>query len=53
MPASSLPTNVISHGGSLVINTLSPTFLDQKAQVVLRVNVAEAMPALAQWLLGS
>jgi NAD-dependent deacetylase len=50
-PAASLPEMAVEHGAHLIINNLSPTFLDSHADVVLRADVAEALPKIANLVL--
>jgi NAD-dependent deacetylase len=46
-PASHLPLTVVEHGGGVIIVNLAPTFADRIAEVVLRCDVAEALPKIA------
>lgn len=48
MPAASLPLYTLEHGGKLIINTLSPTYLDHQATLLIRQNVTEVVPKLAE-----
>ncbi|WP_299028402.1 NAD-dependent deacylase [uncultured Thermanaerothrix sp.] len=52
MPAAQLPLYTLEHGGRIVINTLSPTYLDRDAALVLRQNVLEVIPHVAARVLG-
>ncbi len=47
-PASQLPQMAISRGAKLIINTLSKTPLDQKAELLLPYDVVEIWPNLLQ-----
>jgi NAD-dependent deacetylase len=49
-PANQLPLYSLQHNASLIINTLSPTYLDEEAQVLLPGNVAEILPQIAAQL---
>jgi NAD-dependent deacetylase len=46
-PAAALPEMGFENGAALVINNLSPTHLDPRADVLLPLNVAEAIPQIA------
>lgn len=50
-PASSLPLTALQSGAKLIINTLSSTYLDQQADLVLPYGVAEVVPAITQKVL--
>ncbi len=50
-PAAALPELAVDHGAHLVINNLTPTFLDRRADVLLPVDVAEALPRIASLVL--
>jgi NAD-dependent deacetylase len=50
-PASNLPLLCCEHGGRLIINTLSPTYLDNRADVLLNMDVVEAIPEIAKILI--
>jgi NAD-dependent deacetylase len=45
-PACELPLSVARRGGRIVIVNLEPTYLDEQADVVLRADVASAIPAM-------
>ncbi len=45
-PAAGLPYIALQNGARLVINTLSETFLDDQADVLLRFDVARVLPAV-------
>lgn len=49
-PANSLPELSVSHGAKLIINNLSPTFLDTKADVLLPLDVTHAISGIYQIL---
>lgn len=46
-PAASLPELAVENGAHLIINNLSPTPLDGRADVLLPGNVAEILPKIA------
>lgn len=46
-PAAALPEICVDNGAGLIINNLSPTHLDARADVLLPLNVAEALPEIA------
>jgi NAD-dependent deacetylase len=50
-PAASLPEFAFENGARLIINNLSPTHLDTQADVLLPLDVAEALPELAKRIL--
>lgn len=50
-PAASLPQLSAEHGARLVINNLSPTFLDNSAVILLQMDVAEAIPQIVRRVL--
>lgn len=52
-PASHLPLMVHRHGGCLIIVNLTPTYVDDLADVVIHGNVAEVLPCIAQACTGS
>ncbi len=45
-PAADLPLLALDHGAKLIIINREPTFVDDRAWVVIRDDVAEALPAL-------
>lgn len=47
-PVNGLPPRAIAHGAKLIIVNLSPTHLDSLADVVIREDVADVLPRLAQ-----
>lgn len=47
-PAGDLPLLTRQGGGKLIINNLGPTHLDQVADIVIKLDVAEALPLLVQ-----
>ena len=50
-PASSLPLTALQSGAKLIINTLSSTYLDQRADLVIPYDVTEVVPAITQKVL--
>jgi NAD-dependent deacetylase len=50
-PAGSLPIYALENGAHLIINNFSPTYLDEQADILLPVDVVEAVPRLAQLVL--
>ena len=42
-----MPLAALRRGARLIIVNQSPTYLDQHADVVLRADVAEALPAIS------
>lgn len=49
-PASMLPAQALEHGAKIVINTLSSTYLDDQAELLLRKDAAVCMAALVEEL---
>jgi NAD-dependent deacetylase len=49
-PAAGLPMTVLKHGGKLAIINLSPTPLDDRAEVVIHADAAEVLPLVAKSL---
>lgn len=47
-PANRLPLLAVENGARLIINTLSSTYLDDRAEVILPYDVAEIIPALVE-----
>ncbi len=50
-PVSNLPFSALNAGARLVIVNLQPTYLDQRADVLIRADVAEVIPVLASKVL--
>ncbi len=48
MPVSRLPLVVLEHGGRLIVVNLSPTYVDEMAEVVIRGDVAKVLPLIAR-----
>ncbi len=46
IPASSLPYDVYRNGGKIIVINYSPTYMDKHADVVIREDVAEALPGI-------
>jgi NAD-dependent deacetylase len=51
-PAAALPEIGVENGARLIINNLSTTHLDPSADVLIPLNVAEAIPQIANLVLG-
>ncbi|HXF70670.1 MAG TPA: NAD-dependent deacylase [Thermoflexus sp.] len=51
-PAGDLPILAKEHGARLIIINLSPTVADRYADLRIRMDVAEALPQLAEMVLG-
>jgi NAD-dependent deacetylase len=47
MPAAGLPVEAMNHGAAVVVVNQGPTYLDERADVVIRADVAQVLPALA------
>jgi len=52
MPASQLPRIVHEHDGRLIVVNLTPTYVDDVAEVVIHADVAEVLPRIAQACAG-
>lgn len=50
-PAANLPLYALDHGAQLIINTMSPTYLDRQAAMLIPYDVAEIIPLIAQKIL--
>jgi NAD-dependent deacetylase len=46
VPAAGLPYTAVEHGASLIINTLSSTYLDEQAVILLPYDVVEIVPLI-------
>jgi NAD-dependent deacetylase len=51
MPVADLPMRAYSHGAHLIIVNMSPTYIDDQADVVIQGDVAEFIPAIANEVL--
>lgn len=51
MPVNSLPLYALENGASLIINTISPTYLDDRASIVLKAEISHALPAIVRAIL--
>lgn len=51
-PAANLPLRALEHGVPLIIINQSPTYLDERATLVIRGDIAEILPRLVQEVLG-
>ncbi len=52
IPAAQLPLYTLENGGKVAIITLSPTYLDHEATLVLHRDVLEVIPPIATLVLG-
>jgi NAD-dependent deacetylase len=48
MPASQLPLLVHENGGCIIVVNLSPTYIDEVAEVVIHADVADILPYIAR-----
>lgn len=48
MPAAGLPYYAVENHAAVIINNYTPTYLNERADVVITSNVAEALPRIAQ-----
>jgi NAD-dependent deacetylase len=51
-PVAYFPVNALNAGARLIIFNNMPTYVDERAEVIFRQNVAEALPQLAAEVLG-
>lgn len=51
-PANDLPRLALNNGARLIIITLSPTYLDRKADVIIKADAAAALPAIVDLVLS-
>ncbi len=51
-PANELPRLALVHGAKLIILTLSPTYLDRRADLIIRSDVASVLPAIVTEVLN-
>ena len=51
MPSARLPVDVLSHGAKLAIINQSETYVDERADIVLRGDVVDIIPMLAKGVL--
>ena len=47
-PANGLPHLAYQNGAKIIISTLSPTYLDRKARLVIRADAAKTLPAIVE-----
>lgn len=47
-PAASLPLVALGHGAQLIIINYQPTYLDERADVVIHADVAEVLPRISE-----
>lgn len=52
-PAADLPLTALRAGSKLIINTFSTTYLDGRANALIRLDVTEAIPAITELVLKS
>ena len=50
MPAAGLPYAAVENQAALIINNFTPTYLDEKAAVLLPMDVAQALPGILKYL---
>jgi NAD-dependent deacetylase len=51
-PVSSLPLLAANHGARLIIVNREPTYMDERAEVLVQAEIAEALPAIADKILN-
>jgi NAD-dependent deacetylase len=51
LPVSGLPLTAIENGSALIINNFSPTYLDDRADVVIAGDVVDVLPQIAEAVL--
>ncbi len=47
MPAGGLPVEAVNHGARLIIVNQQPTYMDERADLVIREDVVRVLPAIA------
>jgi NAD-dependent deacetylase len=47
MPSAALPLEAVTHGAQLIIINLEPTYLDERADVLIHADVADVLPQIA------
>lgn len=52
VPAAGLPYLAVENGASLIINTISPTYLDNQATILLPYNVVDIVPMIRTAAIG-
>jgi NAD-dependent deacetylase len=52
MPSASLPVKAVENGARLILINRTSTYIDVRADVVIRGNVADILPMIANTLLG-
>jgi NAD-dependent deacetylase len=52
MPVAGLPMQAIEHGARLILINQSTTYLDVRADVILRGDVADILPLIAAEVIG-
>jgi NAD-dependent deacetylase len=50
-PAADLPLTALGRGARLIIVNYQPTYLDEKADVVIHADVAEVLPRIVEWVI--
>ena len=53
MPSAKLPMQALDHGAHLIIVNRAETFMDVRAEVVIRADVAEILPIIADEILNA
>lgn len=52
MPSARLPVDALSHGARLALINQSETYIDERADIILRGNVADIVPLIAKEVLS-
>jgi len=52
MPSAGLPMRAVEHGAHLIVVNRTPTYIDDRADVLLKGDVAEVLPRLAAEVIG-
>ncbi|PWB54926.1 MAG: RNA polymerase subunit sigma [Anaerolineales bacterium] len=53
MPSAKLPVQALEHGSKLIIINNAPTFMDVRADLVIRADVAEILPKIQEEVLNT
>jgi len=51
-PVSNLPYSALAHGAKMIIINQSPTYIDSRADIIIREDLADVLPSIAQGILN-
>ncbi len=52
VPVAGLPMQALEHGARLIVVNQTPTYVDERSQVVIQADVAEIIPRITDEVLG-